>query len=62
MCHAYYQKVYTTMDPPSVVEEVQTYSLKYLEDRISDGTKKSLSAPITMEELHKAMKEMANGK
>lgn len=62
VCHEYYKKLYTSREPPLVVEEVQLQALRCVKDVVSRKAKSTLGSPITLHELHDAMEEMAIGK
>ena len=60
ICKEYYGKLYTAR--PEANEGAITQVLSYLSDKLSAPMKDSLSATLSLGELHKAMMEMQTGK
>ena len=62
ICTEFYTKLYTANPGSAEQADAATQALATMSDRLSEDMKVSLRAPMTMEELSKALSEMANGK
>lgn len=62
ICQSYYQRLYTARAPTEEARAAENEALNCLEDRVPADIKHRLRAPLTKEELKKAVDDMKPGK